>query len=586
MLNDILQVQMAELETFNIFDLFDSAEETKSKKDLIFFYSFYQDLFEDLINTEKTNTRPLFQLFEEFLLNSEQKIILLKNISFTDLSKIINKFFFAKKTQINKIFEKNQQFFSYYLQEAGLGAILLGVVVVGITIVKAPGEVRRVHNDRSISPPFAMISYNTHYYYSRNQIGQKLPPIPETSTSIVQTLPTSSLLQVNKRSSIPRPLQIRSPYLITAKAQQPVGLMQVKQNCSKVEQILQQKFINTPSIVKVNVGHEIDKKTGVLIPTIKVNLLNTVGTFADNEKIKNGFVKILGENNLQAQIVFMDREHVTVSPILSSYGIPRDSGGTYLMLRPHHKKHTQAMEVKWPLQFGYDSQKGNAIEWHENLATIYDDNLLKLYDANPTTKYLLKDNIKAVETLAFYGIDMNDVRAAARSASTIDINTLFNLDIPHDLLFPTSHINMLCSKGKQDFELFTKKSAPGYSINYSANKASKILEIGLEKAVDINKFYYSLEPNFIQGTTQKAVIQSAHRQFVNSVKESITFTIDRGGYVDQNILQQFETRLPPGRLYDLDQAENAARTQFGLEDVKRGIPSCLWNTNSPTNFNL
>jgi len=121
-------------------------------------------------------------------------------------------------------------------------------------------------------------------------------------------------------------------------------------------------------------------------------------------------------------------------------------------------------------------------------------------------------------------------------------------------LFLTSHINMLCSKGKQDFELFTKKSTPDYSINYSANKASQFLEVGLEEAININKFYYSLEPSFIQGTTQIALIGSAHRQFINLVRESIIFTIDRGGYVDQNLQQHFETKLSSGRLYGLDQA--------------------------------
>lgn len=466
---------------------------------------------------------------------------------------------------------------------------MLGIVVVGLITVKASahaGHVRRINNNAPVSPPFAMISYNAHYYYSRNQVVQKLPQISESSTSIVQSLPPSSVLKINKRPSVIRPLQIRSPYLVTAQAQQPVSLMQVKQNCSNVEQTLQQKFINTPTIVKVNVGHELDEKTGMLVPTIKVNLLNTVGTFSDNEKVKNNFVKILGENYLQPQIALMDREHVTVSPILNSYGIPRESGGTYFMLRTHHKVHTEAMNVHLPIQFGYGSQKGNAIDWHEHLSDVYDNNLVNLYDANPTSKYLLKDNTKARDTLGFYGIEMDDVRAAARSASTMDINRLFNLDIPSELLFPTSHINMLCAKGKQDFDLFTQKSTPGYSMNYSANKASGVLEVGLEKAVGINKFYHSLEPIFIQGTTQRAVIESAHRQFVNSVKESITFTIDRGGYVDQNLLQQFETRLPPGRLYDLDESENAARILFGLENVKRGIPSCLWNKNSSTNFNF
>ncbi len=581
-LTDILQVQMAELETFDIFDLFESDEAAKSKKDFIFFYSFYQELFEDLISKEKTNTRPIFELFEEFLLNSEQKIILLKNISFTDLSKIINKFFFAKKNQINKIFEKNQQFFSYYLLQTGLGAILLGIIVVGITIVKAPGVVRRINESRPASPPFAMMSYNC--YYSRKQIVPKLPQITETSTSFIQPSQTSSVLQVNKSLSTPRPVQTRSTSLVTAKAQQPVALTQVKQNCSKVEQVLQRTFNNTPTTVQVNVGYEFDKPTGLWVSTNKANILNTVGTYADNEKVKTAFVKIAGENGLQVQKVPQDREHVTVGPILRSYGIPREGGATFLMLRPHHVVHTNVMDVSLPLQFGYDPQKGNAIDWHEHLADVYDSNLVELYDSNPTSKYLLKDNTKAVETLAVYGIDMDDVRNAARTVHNIDINRLNELDIPHQLLLPTSHINMLCQKGKQDFDLFTQKSSPGCSINYSANKASQFLEVGLEEAININRFYHSLEPYFVQGTTERATIQSSHRQFKNAVNESIAFTIDRGGSINQNLVQEFETRFPSGRLYDLDQAENVARTEFALENVKRGIPSCLWSTNSPTNF--
>lgn len=88
---------------------------------------------------------------------------------------------------------------------------------------------------------------------------------------------------------------------------------------------------------------------------------------------------------------------------------------------------------------------------------------------------------------------------------------------------------MLCDKARQDFGFFTQKSTLYYSINYSANQAS---QGGLEKPINTNKFYYSLKSSFLQGTTQKALIGSAHRQFINLVRESIIFTIDRGGYVD------------------------------------------------------
>lgn len=48
------------------------------------------------------------------------------------------------------------------------------------------------------------------------------------------------------------------------------------------------------------------------------------------------------------------------------------------------------------------------------LLTVYEDNAVKVYDANIVDKHFLRNNIKGLGTLAFYGTDMNDVRAAVQ----------------------------------------------------------------------------------------------------------------------------------------------------------------------------
>lgn len=344
-------------------------------------------MLEDLLQNEDSSIKKLFQLFEEYWLSLQNTNILLRDFYLKDFPKILKEFFLAKKTKIDKIFSENKKFFERFLYEFSLETFLISVVMVGLPFLRVSDNPRRFQNYPPTSAPFAMVSHPVHSYSSRNQTVQKDFLPAESVNSIVQLQP---VLQVTKRAVSLRPLQIRNPIINLSRAQKLLPLSKVKQNCSDVKQKLQQTFPSSLSQIHVNVGYELNSETGALVCTDQVNLLNTSGTYGINDKVKSKFITIVKDTSLTMQPIDMDREHVTVSPFLSSYGIPRNAGGTYFILRDHHKAHTRMMNVTLPTDFGYGTEKSNAVDFHEYLAGIYDQTLVKLYDANPEPAYLLK----------------------------------------------------------------------------------------------------------------------------------------------------------------------------------------------------
>lgn len=143
---------------------------------------------------------------------------------------------------------------------------------------------------------------------------------------------------------------------------------------------------------------------------------------------------------------------------------------------------------------------------------------------------------------------------------------------------------MLCSKGSQDFDRFTDRCAPGYSLNFSPDKATTFLEKGLQRARLINQHYFALEPHIGQDTLEGAVTRAAHKKFINSVNGAICFTRDRGGLIRPSLEQFFNIRHS-GVVLDLDEAENLARIELGLQNIKKGVPS-VWSFNTIPIFDL
>ena len=77
--DEIYKSQISDLENFNVFDIFESSETFKAKTPQILFSSLSQDFFADITNEEVGCSLPLFELFEEYLLSSKDKIFLFKS---------------------------------------------------------------------------------------------------------------------------------------------------------------------------------------------------------------------------------------------------------------------------------------------------------------------------------------------------------------------------------------------------------------------------------------------------------------------------------------------------------------------------
>ena len=111
--NELYKTHLDLLQTFNIFDLFESSENVKSKTSEILIFSFYQDLLKDISIDPENTVIEIFKLFEKYLRSSKDKAFLFKNSSFESLKELteINKrFIYAKTNQINNLIKQKKGF--------------------------------------------------------------------------------------------------------------------------------------------------------------------------------------------------------------------------------------------------------------------------------------------------------------------------------------------------------------------------------------------------------------------------------------------------------------------------------------------
>jgi len=112
LISEVFELKLANLQNFDIFDLFESSENVKSKTSELAFFSFY-DLLLDSSNTSiDLDFIEIFQLFEKFIHNSKNKSILLAEISFEKSSqfyKFLEEFYYAYQQTIIKILSKQKK---------------------------------------------------------------------------------------------------------------------------------------------------------------------------------------------------------------------------------------------------------------------------------------------------------------------------------------------------------------------------------------------------------------------------------------------------------------------------------------------
>ena len=173
--------------------MFESSENFKARTPQIIFSSLCQDLFKDLRDEKISNSLTLFELFEEYLISSKDRIFLVKTLSLEslkDFSKINRKFILAKKTQIEAILEKRKSIFSKYYRDLELHNLVSSILLFCLIVITVIGGVKLNNENREkkvyqppygfVNAPFASITGQTfHYSPPRETIKATTPPVSQ-----------------------------------------------------------------------------------------------------------------------------------------------------------------------------------------------------------------------------------------------------------------------------------------------------------------------------------------------------------------------------------------------------------------------
>jgi len=77
LLSEVFELKLANLEIFDLFDMFNSSENVKSKSSELAFFSFYELLLDNSYTSVNLDFIEIFQLFEKSQYDSKDKSILL-----------------------------------------------------------------------------------------------------------------------------------------------------------------------------------------------------------------------------------------------------------------------------------------------------------------------------------------------------------------------------------------------------------------------------------------------------------------------------------------------------------------------------
>ena len=518
----------------------------KSKRSEILIFSFYQDLLKDLSIDKENTVIELFKLFEDYLRSSKDKAFLFKNSSFDllkELTEINKRFISAKTNQINNLIKQKKGFFKHYLQEIQKEELIFFIILITLSVVKIlAGSTQKSQNNSPYVAPFAMIGSPTY------TILRSSPEAPQSASHINMTLQTPEFhgrlrAKVQKITyTAPKMQPISSG---TTKVGSPKNSPIKKLKTAPASLLLQNLSQTSQEVVqlenRVNQNRNYSNTTQVVInqaPTAtnsgiqtKTHLLNSSGYYADLGKVQDVYKTEITETNavLVPQSVPMDREHVTISPLLKGYTIDRDKGGTYFFIKSHHNTHTQVMAFELPDTCSYVSGSGNALDYHEELEKRYVIHLQNRYGSNPSPEYLLKNGTKAIDDLNKYGITQDKVIAAAKRAFGLDINTLYSMNIPADVLLPWSHVNSINVKQIDALNTFVESGDPGSSNSFNAQTLSGRLTAALQNGQDVNKHYAAVRQLLKPGSVEANIAERVHDKYLYGAREAVKAVEQKGG---------------------------------------------------------
>ena len=589
--DEIYKSQIIGSEDFNIFDMFESSDNFKARTPQIIFSSLCQDLFKDLRDEKSSYSLTLFELFEEYLISSKDRIFLVKTLSLEslkDFSKINRKFILAKKTQIEAILEKRKSIFSKYYRDLELhnlvSSILLFCLIV-ITVITVIGGVKLNNENREkkvyqtpygfVNAPFASITGQTFHYSSpRETIKAPTPPVSQVqvvskqNSAVSQT--ASQKVSFNAPKVNPLSKSRTTPALSKVAVEQNLQSAPISQQIIFVEEALNNNS-NYREATDISVN-TVSSQTGNGFET-KANMLNAVGTYKDLETAQSNFAENVNMTSMSVQTIAADREHLNVKPIRKGLTIPDEQGACFLFLRSHHVKHTQVMSYEIPQTCGY-TKKDGLLEYQDSIEVTYIDHLNKMYETNPEPRYLLPGNVKAVEELEQYGFGSDNVAVAATKGFAVDRKTRMGMDIPKEVLLPWSHVNMINLKQADAYKDFAERLNPGQGLSGlrgNPEQASEMIEAALLNGLEVSDHFRIVNKILKPGSAEACIAERSYTQHMVEARSAIQAVRLAGGTVDPQLeASYFNTNRP---LITLSDAENMALINYRLKDPKKGCMS-------------
>lgn len=601
--DEIYKSQISDLEDFNVFDIFESSETFKAKTPQIIFSSLCQDFFTDITNDKVGCSLPLFELFEEYLLSSKDKIFLFKSTtanSLTEFNEINRKFILARKSKIEAILEENKNTLSKYYQKLNInklvGYILLSCLAL-ITIV-ASNVVYKGNREKIVfQPPYASVMTIENASVTSDVLMTKNAPFasitdnllnssPFGQSSKARRVPISQLRvhsQQNSKPSTPASQKVTynapkvaslsktSAIPVVTKAVPLKKLQPANVSISQDVAVAKKKLNNTP---KYKAPVIIVMNTVINGAKTEANIRNTVGTYQDLGKVKEHFARSFenATSPISVQTTGVDRQHVNIESTRNSLTIPRNQGACHILPTKHHVLVTPLMDCTVPFDCGYGNKK-DLLEYHDILATRYDKMLDSVYDTNPGPKYLIPNGIIPVKDLEQYGVTPDEVKVSGSQAFAQERTKIVLMEIPKDVLFPWSHANSINVKQVEAFNTFSNRFNPGDSEGLAnrPKRASIWIAEALKNGREASEHYYAVLPILKPGSHEFFVANKNYEAHMVAAENAIYTVRHFGGVVNSELERDYFVRNPTPK--PLSDAEEIAMNSFNLRNPKKGCKS-------------
>jgi len=672
----LLENQYAELENFDVIDVFESAEGEKSKSSNIFVNNFMIDVYKELLkqNEGENETKKILKSFESYLLSYNKDIILLEA---PEIEKYILSFTLDREFEISCLIQQNKPFYDEILRKMSFTRLLFAILLQTLVAARAFGfagplpassrgrdgafttvvqsisnqtgrpvnenlqVVRATPKVRVIASPSTtqnvqlvkMSSPFDAYYFSQQgrSISSNSSKTEMTSKAVKQTnlKKTASEKKVAKakEAAAEEALIIKAKEdLAKAKtvAEAPAGkvLMIEAKQLARAEEVAAEKAL----IIKKDINKKVEKGNrrgtfdvvvnGTIVysdikePIFLANYLNTSMPYGQRQGIMKdlketlktvpisrselGLIEsdaivetVIIPNSMEVIIpsrqskaiipsrpskliipsrqspLKIEQEHISIEPLRKGFLISEDQGSSFAMIEGHHRAHTRLMTWLLPSEFGYTTDKLDAIAWYADyLKPLYIENLRTFYDMYP----------EEVNLLNMCGTNVEGVILGASAAFDAEIEILKNRGIEKKFLLPCSYVRLSAGQASTEFENFCDKTT---GAGHSIQRSTKILEDGIGKVLTVLELCDCVHKQLIPGTTARAETQKLRQRLIDAVSRAIVFTRELSTDIDQTLLDKVENIMAnrtsvSGREFTLERAENIAR-KLHLGDVKEGV---------------